>query len=81
MSYNPNELSPFLVGVPAVFLITQVRVVNGVQVESLVADSSRAWGRLNPSYRLNQTKEGDLFVASVIRISPLLTGFDHIADF
>lgn len=41
-----SEMNPFLVDIPWVTIVTQVRLVNGEEVESEQSDSTRIWGRV-----------------------------------
>lgn len=46
--------NPFLTNIPVVSVVTAVRVVNGVEVETPVGDCIRVWGRVGNASHSNQ---------------------------
>lgn len=61
--------NPFLANIPVVSVVTAVRVVNGVEVETPIADCTRVWGRVGTSNRANQVQP--LIPTSVpLRLTP-----------
>jgi len=61
--------NPFLANIPVVSVVTAVRVVNGVEVETPLSDCVRVWGRVASSSRANQSKP--LFPTTLpVRLTP-----------
>lgn len=78
---NPNEINPFLTDVPVVSIVTQVRLVNGVEVETPVSDCIRVWGRLNGSAKRDANKRPIIPNTPPVRIIPDEHGMDKQRSF
>ncbi|AVH85340.1 hypothetical protein RsoM2USA_412 [Ralstonia phage RsoM2USA] len=78
---NPNEVNPFLTDIPVVSIVTQVRLVNGVEVETPVSDCIRVWGRLNGAAKRDAHKNPIIPNSQPIRIIPDPYGMDKQRNF
>lgn len=78
---NPNEVNPFLADIPVVTIVTQVKVVNGVEVETPITDCTRVWGRLNGAVKRDANKRPISPDSVPVREIPNPNGMDKQRDF
>ena len=74
------EVNPFMTDVPVVIVVTNVRIVGGVEVETALTDSIRVFGRIGQAARPN-SDEIDLFAPADGRITPDPRGWHNIRPF
>lgn len=71
------EKNPFLSDMPWVTIVTQVRIVNGVEVETPQEDCVRVWGRVGSG----REDDRDIMESNPVRIIPDPDGLDKQRDF
>lgn len=66
---------------PIVSIVTQVKNVNGVMVESPINDCIRVWGRIGVGTRLDPTINHPLIDSRNVRVTPDPQGIDKLTPF
>lgn len=73
--------NPFFSNLPVVSIVTNVKVVNGVSVETPLVDCVRVWGRIGVGVRLDNTLNSPLVNSANTRFIPDPQGIDKQQPF
>lgn len=73
------EINPFLLAIPIVLVVKNVRVVNGIEVETYDSDTTRIWYRVRQSIAKGQ--ESKDIIQDKLRITPDLIGQDNAQSY